>query len=249
MDILSIFHGEFNINNIIKKEQGETNIEQQPEVLELTYRIEPNLIMDRDMLPIINQDTFNMESYKNILETLTNILNDGILYELWFDKIIIKNTGSISIKLTDFYKNDKLGFKNSKSLIAAYINNKATKKYINANINIVDENFIEITFDEIEPDDSIELFVMSRQGINGLKLCGKTKDFEAPKKYNNYESSIKTQETKQMSKKMEIINIFFVILLIFTIGLSFFDLYLTHNKKELWIRNPFVIKEVINANK
>lgn len=228
------------IKNAINIENISINKKQQKEeisnFLDLTYNIETIEIFNENNLPKLNPYSFYSTQYKEILDKILPTF-DNLFSKLYSNKIIIKNTGSTPITYNDFYKNDKLGFSNSRSIVSVMVNASTTRKYIDTKLN-VNENFINIEFDTIEPKDFIELNVISYQSMEYCELTGKTKDFDKPHKLSN------TKNLSNISRSNIILNITIVLLVALYFLLFVFGEYLEHKKLGLYIRNPFVIQEV-----
>lgn len=236
----------FNVNvDIAKQEQDNNNVE---DFWEITYDVEHKLLFNKNNLPIVNKDCIYSDAYLEIFKKIQETL-DSFWGELWINKITITNTGNKEIKLKDFYQNDKLRFDISSSVVAIVINDN-TQKYINTSIKYYHKDFVQINFDTIEPNDSIIIDVISLRKLNYTKLYGKTKYFDSPKeydKYRNYQTIQATQTTEKTNKRLPFLLIFMIILLLLGFGLSLLETYLQHSHKDLYIRNPFVLKEVQNA--
>ena len=204
--------------------------------MELTYLIENILVLEKDTLPHLNKYSFDFDKYQKILNQLNSILNNNFNSSIFINKIKIKN---------------RLSFENSSKIIAMYIDNNETKKYINARIDNKKEKIVEILFDEIEVGDTIEIFIIAYKNMQLLTLSGKTKDFDKPRHYFHIKEKIndnflKIEQNIEESKKLILFKIFFSICMMLIL---LFCLYLTNNKKEIRIRNPFVIVEVQNVKK
>lgn len=246
---MNLIKNMINIENLITFNKKQKTATQENKFLELTYTVITKLNLNKENLPQINPNTFDIEVYENLFKNIGSLLDKSLWESIYVDKIIIKNTGTKSIKLTDFYNNDRLGFRNSKTIIAASIDKKITKKYINAQINITNLEQVKISFDEIEVGDQIEIYVLSREGMKYIELSGKTKDFDAPKKYNksndNNEETIKS--AIPIFKTAGFLLFIKLLICIFMFSILTLDLYLKHNNKNLYVRNPFVLLEVENA--
>ncbi len=242
--------------NIIKKEQKQqisvSEQEQRKDIVELTYDICYEKLFDKSNLPSINPYGIdNNNKFKEILDKIDNTLSP-LHNEFWLNRIIITNTGNKELKLEDFYENDKLGFELSNAAVAITVNSR-TKKYINASTVYNDKNLVHINFDTIEPEDSIVIDIISLRKLDYTNLYGKTKYFDAPKKYNKYaykhdsETKEIEQETENKQKSFKFSFCIMILAAMFALGLSIFDIYLKHSHQSLYIRNPFVIKEVQNV--
>lgn len=238
----------FNIENVnLFKTQKQQTVNQEEDIMELTYEIQAEQCFDKDNLPILNPDCFDKDKYQKILDDIRTTL--GLFHNVFYvNRVTITNTGNKDINFDDFYKNDRLCFDTQRSIIAIIVN-KNTKKYINTEI-IYDEKDVFIKFGTIEPKDSIILDLISLNDLCFINLHGKTKFFDEPMKKNkyDYENNSKKREL-EFARKVNISKIIMSFLIIVYIFLSLFTLYLDKNNKSLFIRNPFVIKEVVNGNK
>ena len=230
--MFNLFKNLFNIN-INKKDPNSETVRN----IGLTYCISSELLLDKKNPPKINPITFNKDNYEETLNKIYNTL-DYFYDGLWINKIKITNTGTDEIKFEDFYKNEKLSFENLGSIIAVQIDN-ATKKYINANIEYCNDDIIYINFDTIEPKDSITLNIYSTRELNYLKLVGKTKNFDKPKEYSDYDKII-----QKIHKTTSVAVTIITLLSLFCITLGSFGVYFTYKHKDLNIRNPIVITDI-----
>ena len=228
--MFNIIKNAINIENISFDKKN--NVKVKKEFLDLTYDIKTECLIDKNSIPVLNTITFNRDFYNEILNKTVSALGTN---GLWVNKITIKNTGNVPIKYENFYQNDKLGFENSPSIIAIQVNSKITKKYINTELNIEDD-FINIKFDTIEVGDLIELNIISHHEMCYIKLLGKTQNFDNPNMPNKYENS--------SSKQNKILDIIVVFLLILGISMIVFSKYIGHKNLGLYIRSPFIVKEI-----
>lgn len=239
----------FNFENHINIEKKEKN-NKEDDFLGLTYSIETVICIEKDTIPILNKYAIDYDKYEKISNQVYSILNNNLTNCIFIEKITIENTGTKSIQFSDFYKNDRLSFENNPKIIAVLIDNKTTKKYINARIDNKKEKIVEIIFDEIEVGDVIEFFVISQKSMKFIELNGKTKDFDKPLnsifKYQSIFDDLEGDEHDiSLSKKIISVGIFFSIfmMLVSIWGLLFI------NNKVIHIRNPFVVVEVQNVKK
>lgn len=226
--MFNLFKNLFNIN-INKKDSNSETVRN----IGLTYCISSELLLDRKNPLTINPIVFNKENYEETLNKIYDTL-DYYYDSLWINKIKVTSTGTDEIKFEDFYKNEKLSFENSGSIVAVQIDN-TTKKYINPNIEYCPNDIICINFDTIEPKDSIILNVYSTSKLNYLNLIGKTKNFDKPKEYSDSDKII------QNFYKIMIIPILLSILFL---GFCILEIYLISQHKNLNIRNPIVITDI-----
>lgn len=239
--MLNFIKNLINIENIIsvRKEQKQ---EEKKEILDLSYKIESELLLNKNNLPILNPQSYDAEKYAEIINKIQETFTD-FNTEIWVNKVVIVNTGNIDINYKDFYENDRLGFDISSSIIAVKINELTTKKYINANVNFDTDDLAHIIFDTLEPNDIIEIDIVSKRKISYFDITGKTKYFDKPHEYHNMCFEKNIVDNTKVSKLFCII---YILICILCLSLFIFCEYLKHKNMGLYIRNPFVIQEVQN---
>lgn len=166
--------------------------------------------------------TNNTNKFNNYLE-LKNILNTTS--RLYVYDIKIQNTGKKELDYKDFYPKETLRiYVDGYNFLGAYIDS-ATKNYINAKIDNIDNGNIYIRFDTLEPNDSIYIKILRSNYSSNIKLFGKTKSFDEIKPVDYETTKIVYTDSDTAIKLMPkspvcyIYNILLVIMILYIIYL------------------------------